>query len=252
MVMELLKMKVSYPFFCSIKSSSIQVIDLKDFSVSASLITPLLGTSAIKRLSLPTSYWKASPDTSPLITNSSLQSISFNYTHFDRDELFQFLICNSSLKKLEMITCEVVFPSLFKSLETNTSLTELLIHNGNLGTRWSEARLHAEGAQSLVEMLQKNTTLLVLDIDGSLFTPGEVKRTLKALEQNGVLQILRFFRLCALSCLSFVYEASFSLRINVDFDVSPHRIDIQNGVFCFKYVYLTRITAEEIDIIVSF
>ncbi|KAL0240734.1 hypothetical protein GEMRC1_005970 [Eukaryota sp. GEM-RC1] len=171
------------------------------------------------------------PDTdidSDLWTNCSLRKLTFKEQRYSTQFLVQIIKYCSGLRKLVLHESSYL-PTLFKFLEFNTCLLELQVVR--------KSNLTDEEAISLGKMLQKNSTLLVLNLNLHV-TSFRFLTIVKGLNMNStLLEPKLHFIPSDLSCLMLMFEVVHA-EFKFYFDVSPHLIDVQNGVFCYApYTY---------------
>ncbi|KAL0239745.1 hypothetical protein GEMRC1_009853 [Eukaryota sp. GEM-RC1] len=106
-------------------------------------------------------------------------------------------------------------------------------------------------AQSLSELLQRNTSLIALNLIGVYVTTSKFTTILKGLEQNSTLKIF-IFPILNLSSLMLVFEAIFKQTLYTSVDIAHHFIDVKTGVFNFSSEVSRRITAKEVCSLQSF
>ncbi|KAL0242936.1 hypothetical protein GEMRC1_005499 [Eukaryota sp. GEM-RC1] len=151
-------------------NSTIKSVDLSHFFTNDSdVVIPLLRSLSLKSILFPRVSQTNSKVFSALVSNTSLQEVSFFDTKIDIDGLSEVLTCNTNLRKLSLSGISTDFSSLFNSLTINSSLVELCLSR----TRW---RLDENQASLLVEMLEKNSGLLVLTLDSYLFKSISFKK----------------------------------------------------------------------------
>ncbi|KAL0240858.1 hypothetical protein GEMRC1_006094 [Eukaryota sp. GEM-RC1] len=117
------------------------------------------------------------------------------------------------------------FSPVFKSLESNSSLVELTVD--------PKEPLDDVEVQSLVEMLQANTTLVDFNLAGSGLNMLHFKKIVKMLEHNTALRQVHFPSL-NLSCLIFILKCYSTKNPKFYIDFAPHFIDLTHG---FIYYY---------------
>ncbi|KAL0244802.1 hypothetical protein GEMRC1_008884 [Eukaryota sp. GEM-RC1] len=101
-------------------------------------------------------------------------------------------------------------------------------------------------ARSLGDMIQKNTSLLVLNLSGITLNSSQFKILLENLEHNTVLKQVSL-PILHLECLILVGEALFEGNFLPKIDFSHHEIDVLKRRFRFSPLStFTPITAEEV------
>ncbi|KAL0232775.1 hypothetical protein GEMRC1_011522 [Eukaryota sp. GEM-RC1] len=188
-----------------------------------------------------------------LKTNLVLKELTVicNYLKEEAKGLSEVIKGNSCLKKLELRDYNYDLTSIIRSFETNSSLSELVISKCESSHHVSFTDMEV---QSLEEMVQKNTGLLVLGISTQCFNSFQLKNVLLATEHNQILKkvILGFSNFfldpCSdLCCLIAVYESMVIKPLSCHVDVDPHFVDVENSVFCFSPKRCTQITDEEVS-----
>ncbi|KAL0239814.1 hypothetical protein GEMRC1_009922 [Eukaryota sp. GEM-RC1] len=224
--------------------SSIEKIDLTHFNIERSkAFRPLLlnSKSSLKRLVFPTGCVLDSKEINTLKVNSSIEEVVLKENIYNSDDIAEVLTINSSLQKIEIedyyLACDVALSPIFKSLEANTSLLELVIN--------CRKSLSPQESESLLTMLQRNTTLLVLSLDLK-FKSILFNDILTGLESNSNLMKV-FFLSLDLSFLISVFKGISADRFCCSIDVDPHLIDVKNGFFCFSPKRSTQLVTEEIS-----
>ncbi|KAL0239417.1 hypothetical protein GEMRC1_009525 [Eukaryota sp. GEM-RC1] len=102
-------------------------------------------------------------------------------------------------------------------------------------------------------MIEKNTSLLVLSLDGSLFSFADFPNILEAVEINTQIKKVSFPNLIVdLTSLMTVYETLDYLQLRSIVDVSPHFLDVEDGIFCFSPYSFTQVFVAEVSSIQSF
>ncbi|KAL0233254.1 hypothetical protein GEMRC1_011999 [Eukaryota sp. GEM-RC1] len=229
------------------QNSGIQALDLSHLynqgpTLSRQLLLPLLASCTLKKFVFPERMCLDSTVLGALKVNSSIREVTFNMVQFDATAISEVLKVNKSLKKLEILRCSGSYVSIFESLVSNDSLLELIIDNSP-GSSFYEFTYRE--VEALKKMLQQNTTLLVLTLDGALISSIDLEFVLKGLEKNSVLKQVRFPGL-NVSCLILLFKALSANKLKMTFTVSPHFIDIETGVFRFSPVISTGITDEDL------
>ncbi|KAL0243240.1 hypothetical protein GEMRC1_005801 [Eukaryota sp. GEM-RC1] len=169
------------------QNSAIKSVDLSNFFCDDSerqgcdVVSPLLGSLTLKSIRFPRLAWIETTVFSALASSKSLEEVFFVDTNFEADDLGEVLICNTYLRKLSLSGFSIDFSQLFNSLAVNSSLAELSLSR----TSW---QLDENQTNSLIEMLENNTELLVLNIDGFMFKSTSFKRILVALQNNSRLK----------------------------------------------------------------
>ncbi|KAL0242591.1 hypothetical protein GEMRC1_005154 [Eukaryota sp. GEM-RC1] len=220
------------------KNSTIKSVDLSHFFTKDSdVVIPLLRSFSLKSILFPRVSQTNSKVFSALVSNTSLQEVSFFDTKIDIDGLSEVLTCNTNLRKLSLSGISTDFSSLFNSLTINSSLVELCLSR----TRW---RLDENQASLLVEMLKKNTGLLVLTLDSYLFKSISFKNILIAIQTNSILKKVSLPSL-NLNCLITLYKAMFTNEITSPINMSPHYLNVTEGILSFNPGYRVQISLDD-------
>ncbi|KAL0235542.1 hypothetical protein GEMRC1_002124 [Eukaryota sp. GEM-RC1] len=184
---------------------------------------------------------------SELKNNSSLKELYLGFHSLNNSavkELVETLEFNNTLKKLHLQGCSYSLSPVFKYLATNTSLLELDI------VKSDRQRLNHQEVKDLVDMIEGNSHLLVLTVDGKLLSSYRVKTILKALENNLVLKKVSFPSLdMNVSLLMTVFE-SLSL-VTSTIDVWPHAVNFNNGIFCLSSCSGVQINVQDVSVLQS-
>ncbi|KAL0241023.1 hypothetical protein GEMRC1_006259 [Eukaryota sp. GEM-RC1] len=214
---------------------SVQQLDLSNLRLqSFNSLLPLLNNSSIKTILFPRCDVSHSSFFDGLMDNSCLQELSFNHSNFCLEGLAEVIKFNKTLKKLTMLSNSCLSP-IFKSLESNNALLELDLRCSGFDSTCLE---------SLVGMLLRNRTLLVLTIDCS-FAPANFDSVLEALATNPVLKKVSFPSL-NLGCLILIFKAKSTQNSisNIHVDVAPHSIDVSRGIIHYdRMVYNYELSA---------
>ncbi|KAL0251512.1 hypothetical protein GEMRC1_000725 [Eukaryota sp. GEM-RC1] len=204
----------------------LQVLDISGFSIrNSTTLLPLCHSTSLKSISFPRVSHFDSVLFAALGNNSSIRRIVFHDTNFKGEDLVNLLNLNRFLKVLNIRETTISLSPIFKSLLTNNSLVELILHNANQA-------FNVQDAKSLCELLQLNSTLLVLNLHGSLINSLHFKNILDAIQLNSRLRAVSFPHL-NLSCLTLLYEYNYSTTRKLKIDISPHSIDFDASLICY-------------------
>ncbi|KAL0252163.1 hypothetical protein GEMRC1_001375 [Eukaryota sp. GEM-RC1] len=223
---ELLRDEDLTKLFTVLGDSSIQSLDLLDFvdyefnflnwtTRRSVVLIPLFNSYSIKSLIVPRHSKLDSTVIEALKNSLTIEEITL-YLNYDLCDVLEF---NKTLKKLKIFQGSASLSPIFKSLGKNTSLLELEIIQ--------DVRRRAsfdDQALSLNEMLQVNSTLLVLKIDGLFGNSSQFQTFLDVLQLNSGLQTVSFHNL-NLSCLTLVFKAMSTNTLHPLTNVSPHSVD---------------------------
>ncbi|KAL0229264.1 hypothetical protein GEMRC1_013883 [Eukaryota sp. GEM-RC1] len=234
------------PLFETLSTSkSLSKIDLSGwFLPDSSVILPLFKSLMLKSLVCPPCNRIVDPIYSALKNNTNIKELTFVETTVNTLEIADALQSNTYLKKLEIFSCDLSYSPLFEFLSTNHSLLELVLRNDSYS--FSDDEVH-----SLVEMVQVNSTLLVLTIGGILCYSPQFCKVLQALVNDSGLKKVTF-QFLDLSVLVFLYGILATTKLKASIDVTPHFIDVNHGVFAFAPKVSCKILREEITSLESF
>ncbi|KAL0239351.1 hypothetical protein GEMRC1_009459 [Eukaryota sp. GEM-RC1] len=213
------------------------------------LMAPLLAMPGLQTIVVPRGdYYDGHPFPSvfdALRNNSSLQQITFAHSVIDTEEISNILNYNSSVKKLDIIQCSFTYFHNF--LEANSSLLVLSL------SQRQGSKKPKNLYNGLMDMIQTNTSLIVLNLDVSCLRYLQFQELLKALEANSTLRKVSFpgIRL-KLTSLITVFEILSPLKLLSTADISPYYIDTKKGVFCYSPQELVRLTSDEVSLLQSF
>ncbi|KAL0240088.1 hypothetical protein GEMRC1_010195 [Eukaryota sp. GEM-RC1] len=235
------------------KSTTIEVVDLENVSTNDLIgdliddslsyaigpppkaftaFAPLLNSPSLKNLILP----RCRIDSGlfrPLQNNLILTELNLLNIDLIADDIAEVLKFNTALKKLLLQLTPSSISPIFKSLEFNNSLVDLVIHSDRRYRESYRKTFVEEEVQSLIGMVQKNTGLLVLSLDGSLFNSfNSYQLFVQALVYSHNLEHVNIMS-ASPSLRHFVTDFElFSLNyLRFSINLSPHFLDIVNGVF---------------------
>ncbi|KAL0251961.1 hypothetical protein GEMRC1_001173 [Eukaryota sp. GEM-RC1] len=180
------------------------ILNLFDFDVrDSSMLLPLFTRSALKHLKLPRVKNIAYSVFSALRNNRRLMDVNFtNWSNLiDADSLSEVLNFNTFLKKAVIVHSSDLSHIVFKSLGSNISLIELVLISSAESVPFTNPE-----ALSLKQMLQENSSLIVLTVDGSLINSKQFKHIFDGLQGNCRLKSVSFPSL-DLSCLVTLMDA---------------------------------------------
>ncbi|KAL0251737.1 hypothetical protein GEMRC1_000949 [Eukaryota sp. GEM-RC1] len=226
----------------------ISKIDLTNLRIkSSNVLLPLLKSSSLRSVKFPLNCRLDSFVFDVLKINSNIREVVIQNCKFDSQDLTEILKCNTSLKKLEIGGPLTI--SLCKALETNTSLLEFVVHNSNWFPNGSP--INDQIPQSLSELLRRNTSLAVLNIDCRFASSSQFKTFLKGFEQNSTVKKVILPEL-NFACLMLVFEAVYNGKLASNVDVSHNCIDTTKSVFSFIPFGRIHISLEEISSLPGF
>ncbi|KAL0228901.1 hypothetical protein GEMRC1_013521 [Eukaryota sp. GEM-RC1] len=209
------------------KNNVIECIDIVRFPIKkSSLLLGLIGMTSLKCLLLPGLRDLDSRVFKALSKNSSLREVTVTKANFVSEEVESWLTHNTFLKKLELRQCSASISPLFKYFGLNSSILELTL--SGIGIEFNNQEVN-----SFIEMLQANSTVSLLNLDGSCFDSSKFKTVLKVLETNTSLRKVHFPFL-NLSCLITMFEPIITEKLRSLVDVSPHSIDFSRGLICYE------------------
>ncbi|KAL0251900.1 hypothetical protein GEMRC1_001112 [Eukaryota sp. GEM-RC1] len=193
---------------------------------SSVVLMPLFKSNSLKSLAFPQNCSLDSRVCNALKNSLTIEELTLNLTE-SHYKLCQVLSSSQILKKLKILKTSSSLSPIFESLGSNTSLLELEITHDGFRPSFNDRE-----AASLKKMLQFNSTLLVLNLDGSLINSFHLNSILDGIQLNSGLKTVGFPH-SDLSCLTLLFEAISRKELRPLTKVYPHYIDFSTGSICY-------------------
>ncbi|KAL0239740.1 hypothetical protein GEMRC1_009848 [Eukaryota sp. GEM-RC1] len=216
-------------------NSVIQTVDFSELRIhTPSVLEPLMSSSSIKSIVFPHNFDFDSSVINSINENSAITTVCLKKTECTSPSVYSSIAnlikFDNSLKKMVLDVCKCYLPSIFESLGTNTSLLELILHSYGCGCKIEGLR----NEQSLFRMIQRNTSLLVLSLGGSIFDSFLLSAAMRALKSRS-----SSLKIVCLSDLQFksvvlsynILSASNSIMSRIQ--LHPHYFDVLHGFLHF-------------------
>ncbi|KAL0235751.1 hypothetical protein GEMRC1_002333 [Eukaryota sp. GEM-RC1] len=210
-------------------SNSITSLDLGKCIVPRQNLGPIFNCNCLKKVVLPPNACTSSSFDS-LHHHPSLSGIVFTSCTSSSQKLAEVLKHNQVLRRLEIKLCGFDYDLFFNSISFNTTLRILIIGK-------SEKPLDDEESESFIEMLERNTALRILNLNGKLFTPSQFPKILETLERNSTLEEVLFPYL-SFTCLIQFFESILTTNLRSLVNVYPHHVNGPRGfIYYDKRIY---------------